>query len=281
MDISLKKQKDSNNNIIENNELNKEIPIISKYQNLSIFTNKMKEPFNEYNQKKFINTENNIFKGNNLRRKRNSKKYNLNNFEDLINKNKNHFINNEGREEKLIESLFETMKLRAKKKQFLKNKTSLSLKKAKPFIKKKINHNYTNSDEMRLIKIGINSYKEKNIAFLEKNIFNLEDNKNTLNKYKFLYEKKEDKKHNNSNEYFPKIKIVKHNFESLKTKIDKLINNLDLIEKNNSKDNSGEQEVKEIIRKPLIKNYKKKQNIFIPINTKNIPQGRISYNHQK
>ena len=237
--------KESNNNYIE--KKNEEIPMISNIRNLSVFTNTIKEPSNIRNKKMFINTENNIFKDrNNERRKNHSKKYNINNYEKLINKKKGitFFSYKEECEANIIKNFFDSMKLRSRKKEFMKNKTALSLRDKNLFIKRKINYNYTNPDGLSLLRVTDNLYRRKNLTLPKKYIGYLDDQKSDLKELYNSHENKEYKSNNKNTMYnykftkFPNIKIIKKNFKNLYEKVDELENSLDIIKINDNNNNS-------------------------------------------
>ena len=268
--------KESNNNYIE--KKNEEIPMITNIRNLSIFTNTIKEPSNIRNKKMYINTENNIFKNrNNERRKNDSKKYNINNYENLINKKKGitFFSYKEECEANIIKSFFDSMKLRSRKREFMKNKTAFSLRDKSLFTKRKINYNYTNPDGLRLLRVTDNLYRRKNLTLPKKYIGYLDNQKSDLKELYNSHENKEYKSNNKNTMYntkftkFPNIKIMKKNFKNLYVKVDELENSLDIIKinddnnDNKDKDNDNLNEPKltvQTFKKSSIKDNIKPEN---------------------
>ena len=229
MDISLEILNRTNNNMIKKHKRNKEI---AKIINISVFSNTMNEPIITEDAKTYINTENEIFKTNNIQRsKKYSQKINLFNFENLINGKANFFSY---KEQNIIKCFFESMKLRTKKKECMKNKTAFGIRDRNPFTKKIIDYSYTNPDGLKLLGMTDNLYRKKYKTIPKKYTYYFGDNKNN---FKGIYNNSREKKKYKpkfKSVKFPTIKIVKNNFKSLISKVNDLNNNIEKIKINDT-----------------------------------------------
>ena len=130
----------------------------------SIFSNSIKEVFeNNYNDKIYINTENNIKEENN---KRNHKIFNLKNYEQIFKKNreKNFFTLKEENNAEIIKHIFDIIKAKKLKKEEPVNKT-ISVKKLKNRLTKyKIYNTFTNRNEFGIMQDSFNKNKDKEIS---------------------------------------------------------------------------------------------------------------------
>ena len=169
------------------------------------------------------------------------------------------------------------MKLRSRKREFMKNKTAFSLRDKSLFTKRKINYNYTNPDGLRLLRVTDNLYRRKNLTLPKKYIGYLDNQKSDLKELYNSHENKEYKSNNKNTMYntkftkFPNIKIMKKNFKNLYVKVDELENSLDIIKinddnnDNKDKDNDNLNEPKltvQTFKKSSIKDNIKPENYF-------------------
>ena len=168
------------NNISFKEDINKrKMPIIKNIRSNSVFTNSLRKGKNENNNNIYINIENNIFKNNNNNRNKTELiKYNLNNYNKIINlTNSSHLSSYEEQlETNLIKSFFDSLKLRAIKKEFSENKTYFNFQKKPIITKNNINCNYGSPDELKMFSTSEDLHKKKITMMPKKEYsYNLED----------------------------------------------------------------------------------------------------------
>lgn len=155
MDGKLKKEMELKKNSKALNHLN-------GFRDASVFIDNIKEGLdNDYKDKLYINTENNIFSFKNDKDKKKLKTYNLNNYEKIFYKNREQsFLSyNEEKNVEIIKNIFDLIKIRMIKKEKITNKTILTSFDKNILTKNKINNTYTNPDSIRIISDKI--YKDK------------------------------------------------------------------------------------------------------------------------
>ena len=168
------------NNISFKEDINKrKMPIIKNIRSNSVFTNSLRKGKNENNNNIYINIENNIFKNNNNNRNKTELiKYNLNNYNKIINLTNNSHLSSyeEQLETNLIKSFFDSLKLRAIKKEFSENKTHFNFQKKPIITKNNINCNYGSPDELKMFSTSEDLHKKKITMMPKKEYsYNLED----------------------------------------------------------------------------------------------------------
>ena len=185
---------------------------------------------------------------NNLKDSR--RKYNLKNYRSIINKRRRFqvYTSEEELDTNVIDNFFNTMKIQAKKENFLKTKKFYTYRDKNITTNSNINYYYTNPDKLKIKENSFNFSKKKNKTFNEEMDFsqntkdsNLNTISNSLDNKKFY--KKISNKNLNKTE-FPNIKIMKMNFENLASKVDELSNNLEKIRNNIKFDEESENEIK-------------------------------------
>ena len=200
------------------------------------------------------------------------KKYNLSNYKNIINKKIGNNISSyeEQLEANLINSFFDSLKLRKVKKELLKNKTNFYFKDKNILTMNKINdnynYNYTNPERLKMVKISNNLNKRRNLTLpkngLNYNINNLKKEK--LNIKKDFFNSFENKPNNNNEKklkknktdktVFPNIKIIKNNLEDLILKVDKLDNDFKKTKSKYLFESQDPQKINSNIKIPYIKN---------------------------
>ena len=219
---------------------NKKIPLIQSAENNSIFSNTIKEAVNEEKKKLFINTDNIIFKDKTFtKRKTVVKIYNLKNYKNIINKH-NSFNSSsfeEQNENNIINSFFDSLKLRTIKKEFLKNNTNLCFKNKGIITENKISHKnfnninyFNNTDLSRTKRMEIYDLpKRKNFSIPKKELSYNSDiyNNSKVKSLKDLSNSLENKKINqkikkNKTIVLPDIKEIKSNLKNLFFKVEEL-----------------------------------------------------------
>ena len=257
----------------DKNENENEISKIRNIKNNPFFRKSYKDSLNEEKNRFYINTEYNIFNDkNNINRKNEKKKYNLSNYKNIINKKIGNNISSyeEQLEANLINSFFDSLKLRKVKKELLKNKTNFYFKDKNILTMNKINdnynYNYTNPERLKMVKISNNLNKRRNLTLpkngLNYNINNLKKEK--LNIKKDFFNSFENKPNNNNEKKlkknktdkteFPNIKIIKNNLEDLILKVDKLDNDFKKTKSNYLFESQDLQKINSNIKMPHIKN---------------------------
>ena len=257
----------------DKNENENEISKIRNIKNNPFFRKSYKDSLNEEKNRFYINTEYNIFNDkNNINRKNEKKKYNLSNYKNIINKKIGNNISSyeEQLEANLINSFFDSLKLRKVKKELLKNKTNFYFKDKNILTMNKINdnynYNYTNPERLKMVKISNNLNKRRNLTLpkngLNYNINNLKKEK--LNIKKDFFNSFENKPNNNNEKKlkknktdkteFPNIKIIKNNLEDLILKVDKLDNDFKKTKSNYLFESQDLQKINSNIKIPYIKN---------------------------
>ena len=257
----------------DKNENENEISKIRNIKNNPFFRKSYKDSLNEEKNRFYINTEYNIFNDkNNINRKNEKKKYNLSNYKNIINKKIGNNISSyeEQLEANLINSFFDSLKLRKVKKELLKNKTNFYFKDKNILTMNKINdnynYNYTNPERLKMVKISNNLNKRRNLTLpknglnyninnlkkekinIKKDFFNSFKNKPNNNNEKKLKKNKTDKTE------FPNIKIIKNNLEDLILKVDKLDNDFKKTKSNYLFESQDLQKINSNIKMPHIKN---------------------------
>jgi len=266
-------QIDSNFYLFNDDKNENEISKIRNIKNNSFFRKSYKDLLNEEKNRFYINTEYNIFNDkNNINRKNEKKKYNLSNYKNIINKKIGNNISSyeEQLEANLINSFFDSLKLRKVKKELLKNKTNFYFKDKNILTMNKINdnynYNYTNPERLKMVKISNNLNKRRNLTLpkngLNYNINNLKKEK--LNIKKDFFNSFENKPNNNNEKKlkknktdkteFPNIKIIKNNLEDLILKVDKLDNDFKKTKSNYLFESQDLQKINSNIKMPHIKN---------------------------
>lgn len=171
---------------------------------------------------------------NNLKDSR--RKYNLKNYRSIINKRRRFqvYTSEEELDTNVIDNFFNTMKIQAKKENFLKTKKFYTYRDKNITTNSNINYYYTNPDKLKIKENSFNFSKKKNKTFNEEMDFsqntkdsNLNTISNSVDNQKFY--KKISNKNLNRTE-FPNIKIMKMNFKNLASKVDELSNNLEKLE---------------------------------------------------
>ena len=266
-------QIDSNFYLFNDDKNENEISKIRNIKNNSFFRKSYKDSLNEEKNRFYINTEYNIFNDkNNINRKIEKKKYNLSNYKNIINKKIGNNISSyeEQLEANLINSFFDSLKLRKVKRELLKNKTNFYFKDKNMLTMNKINdnynYNYTNPERLKMVKISNNLNKRRNLTLpknglnyninnfkkeklnIKKDFFNSFENKPTNNNEKKLKKNKTDKTE------FPNIKIIKNNLEDLILKVDKLDNDFKKTKSNYLFESQDPQKINSNIKIPHIKN---------------------------
>ena len=257
----------------DKNENENEISKIRNIKNNPFFRKSYKDSLNEEKNRFYINTEYNIFNDkNNINRKNEKKKYNLSNYKNIINKKIGNNISSyeEQLEANLINSFFDSLKLRKVKRELLKNKTNFYFKDKNILTMNKINdnynYNYTNPERLKMVKISNNLNKRRNLTLpkngLNYNINNLKKEK--LNIKKDFFNSFENKPNNNNEKKlkknktdkteFPNIKIIKNNLEDLILKVDKLDNDFKKTKSNYLFESQDLQKINSNIKMPHIKN---------------------------
>ena len=185
---------------------------------------------------------------NNLKDSR--RKYNLKNYRSIINKRRRFqvYTSEEELDTNVIDNFFNTMKIQAKKENFLKTKKFYTYRDKNITTNSNINYYYTNPDKLKINEKTFNFSKKKNKTFNEEIPFsqntknnNLITISNSVDNKKF-YEKISNKNLNRTE--FPNIKIMKKNFENLASKVDELSNNLEKIKINIKVDEESGNEAK-------------------------------------
>ena len=246
--------KNTNYNSFANDSLKKRSPILSNIKNYLFISDSLKDPTKSNNLYVELQNKNNnrlLYDRNDMNNLKDSRrKYNLKNYRSIINKRRRFqvYTSEEELDTNVIDNFFNTMKIQAKKENFLKTKKFYTYRDKNITTNSNINYYYTNPDKLKINEKTFNFSKKKNKTFNEEMDFsqntkdsNLNTISNSLDNKKFY--KKISNKNLNKTE-FPNIKIMKMNFENLASKVDELSNNLEKIRNNIKFDEESENEIK-------------------------------------
>ena len=246
--------KNTNYNSISNDSLKKRSPILSNIKNYLFISDSLKDPTKSNNLYVELQNKNNnrlLYDRNDMNNLKDSRrKYNLKNYRSIINKRRRFqvYTSEEELDTNVIDNFFNTMKIQAKKENFLKTKKFYTYRDKNITTNSNINYYYTNPDKLKIKENSFNFSKKKNKTFNEEMDFsqntkdsNLNTISNSLDNKKFY--KKISNKNLNKTE-FPNIKIMKMNFKNLASKVDELSNNLEKIRNNIKFDEESENEIK-------------------------------------
>ena len=246
--------KNNNYNSFANDSLKKRSPILSNIKNYLFISDSLKDPTKSNNLYVELQNKNNnrlLYDRNDMNNLKDSRrKYNLKNYRSIINKRRRFqvYTSEEELDTNVIDNFFNTMKIQAKKENFLKTKKFYTYRDKNITTNSNINYYYTNPDKLKINEKTFNFSKKKNKTFNEEMDFsqntkdsNLNTISNSLDNKKFY--KKISNKNLNKTE-FPNIKIMKMNFENLASKVDELSNNLEKIRNNIKFDEESENEIK-------------------------------------
>ena len=246
--------KNTNYNSFANDSLKKRSPILSNIKNYLFISDSLKDPTKSNNLYVELQNKNNnrlLYDRNDMNNLKDSRrKYNLKNYRSIINKRRRFqvYTSEEELDTNIINNFFNTMKIQAKKENFLKTKKFYTYRDKNITTNSNINYYYTNPDKLKIKENSFNFSKKKNKTFNEEMDFsqntkdsNLNTISNSLDNKKFY--KKISNKNLNKTE-FPNIKIMKMNFENLASKVDELSNNLEKIRNNIKFDEESENEIK-------------------------------------
>ena len=246
--------KNTNYNSFANDSLKKRSPILSNIKNYLFISDSLKDPTKSNNLYVELQNKNNnrlLYDRNDMNNLKDSRrKYNLKNYRSIINKRRRFqvYTSEEELDTNVIDNFFNTMKIQAKKENFLKTKKFYTYRDKNITTNSNINYYYTNPDKLKIKENSFNFSKKKNKTFNEEMDFsqntkdsNLNTISNSLDNKKFY--KKISNKNLNKTE-FPNIKIMKMNFENLASKVDELSNNLEKIRNNIKFDEESENEIK-------------------------------------
>jgi len=240
--------KNTNYNSIVNESLKKRSPILRNIKNYLFFSDKLKDPTKSNNLYVALHDNNRLlYDKNELRDSR--RKYNIKNYRNIINKRKRFqvYTSEEELDTNIIDNFFNTMKIQAKKENYLKNKKLCTYRGKNWATNSNINYYYTNPDNLEIKEKTNNFSKKKNKTFNEEIHFsqNTNNNLNTISSSvdnKKFYNKISNKNLNKTE--FPNIKIMKKNFENLALKVDELRNNLEKNKLNINFDEKNENDEK-------------------------------------
>jgi len=188
----------------------------------SIFTNSVKESFkNNYNDKIYINTENNIFSVKNEKNPKDHKMFNIKNYEKIFKKNKekNLFTFKEEQNAEIIKNIFDKIKIKKLKNPKSINRTIFVNRDKNIFTKYSINNTFTNPKALRTLSIKINKNlnKENNTNTSYENDYNIK-NRTIIPKNLILYEKTQDISINHNKTKYPYIESLRHEIINLDKK---------------------------------------------------------------
>ena len=246
--------KNTNYNSFENDSLKKRSPILSNIKNYLFISDSLKDPTKSNNLYVELQNKNNnrlLYDRNDMNNLKDSRrKYNLKNYRSIINKRRRFqvYTSEEELDTNVIDNFFNTMKIQAKKENFLKTKKFYTYRDKNITTNSNINYYYTNPDKLKIKENSFNFSKKKNKTFNEEMDFsqnNKDSNLNTISNSidnKKFYKKISNKNLNKTE--FPNIKIMKMNFENLASKVDELSNNLEKIRNNIKFDEESENEIK-------------------------------------
>ena len=246
--------KNTNYNSFANDSLKKRSPILSNIKNYLFISDSLKDPTKSNNLYVELQNKNNnrlLYDRNDMNNLKDSRrKYNLKNYRSIINKRRRFqvYTSEEELDTNVIDNFFNTMKIQAKKENFLKTKKFYTYRDKNITTNSNINYYYTNPDKLKIKENSFNFSKKKNKTFNEEMDFsqntkdsNLNTISNSVDNQKFY--KKISNKNLNKTE-FPNIKIMKMNFKNLASKVDELSNNLEKIRNNIKFDEESENEIK-------------------------------------
>ena len=246
--------KNTNYNSFANDSLKKRSPILRNIKNYLFVSDSLKDPTKSNNLYVELQNKNNnrlLYDRNDMNNLKDSRrKYNLKNYRSIINKRRRFqvYTSEEELDTNVIDNFFNTMKIQAKKENFLKTKKFYTYRDKNITTNSNINYYYTNPDKLKINEKTFNFSKKKNKTFNEEMDFsqntkdsNLNTISNSVDNQKFY--KKISNKNLNRTE-FPNIKIMKMNFENLASKVDELSNNLEKIRNNIKFDEESENEIK-------------------------------------
>ena len=246
--------KNNNYNSFANDSLKKRSPILSNIKNYLFISDSLKDPTKSNNLYVELQNKNNnrlLYDRNDMNNLKDSRrKYNLKNYRSIINKRRRFqvYTSEEELDTNVIDNFFNTMKIQAKKENFLKTKKFYTYRDKNITTNSNINYYYTNPDKLKIKENSFNFSKKKNKTFNEEMDFsqntkdsNLNTISNSVDNQKFY--KKISNKNLNRTE-FPNIKIMKMNFKNLASKVDELSNNLEKIRNNIKFDEESENEIK-------------------------------------
>lgn len=246
--------KNNNYNSFANDSLKKRSPILSNIKNYLFISDSLKDPTKSNNLYVELQNKNNnrlLYDRNDMNNLKDSRrKYNLKNYRSIINKRRRFqvYTSEEELDTNVIDNFFNTMKIQAKKENFLKTKKFYTYRDKNITTNSNINYYYTNPDKLKINEKTFNFSKKKNKTFNEEMDFsqntkdsNLNTISNSVDNQKFY--KKISNKNLNRTE-FPNIKIMKMNFKNLASKVDELSNNLEKIRNNIKFDEESENEIK-------------------------------------
>ena len=246
--------KNTNYNSFANDSLKKRSPILSNIKNYLFISDSLKDPTKSNNLYVELQNKNNnrlLYDRNDMNNLKDSRrKYNLKNYRSIINKRRRFqvYTSEEELDTNVIDNFFNTMKIQAKKENFLKTKKFYTYRDKNITTNSNINYYYTNPDKLKINEKTFNFSKKKNKTFNEEMDFsqntkdsNLNTISNSVDNQKFY--KKISNKNLNRTE-FPNIKIMKMNFKNLASKVDELSNNLEKIRNNIKFDEESENEIK-------------------------------------
>jgi hypothetical protein len=246
--------KNTNYNSFANDSLKKRSPILSNIKNYLFISDSLKDPTKSNNLYVELQNKNNnrlLYDRNDMNNLKDSRrKYNLKNYRSIINKRRRFqvYTSEEELDTNVIDNFFNTMKIQAKKENFLKTKKFYTYRDKNITTNSNINYYYTNPDKLKIKENSFNFSKKKNKTFNEEMDFsqntkdsNLNTISNSVDNQKFY--KKISNKNLNRTE-FPNIKIMKMNFKNLASKVDELSNNLEKIRNNIKFDEESENEIK-------------------------------------
>jgi len=240
--------KNTNYNSIVNESLKKRSPILRNIKNYLFFSDTLKDPTKSNNLYVALHDNNRLlYDKNDLRDSR--RKYNIKNYRSIINKRKRFqvYTSEEELDTNIIDNFFNTMKIQAKKENYLKNKKLCTYRGKNWATNSNINYYYTNPDNLEIKEKTNNFSKKKNKTFNEEIHFSQNTNNNlnaissSVDNKKF-YNKISNKNLNKTE--FPNIKIMKKNFENLALKVDELRNNLEKNKLNINFDEKNENDEK-------------------------------------
>ena len=240
--------KNTNYNSISNDSLKKRSPILKNIKNYLFVSDSLKDPTKSNNLYVALNNNNRLLNDRNDMNslKDSRRKYNLKNFRSIINKRRRFqvYTSEEELDTNIIDNFFNTMKIQAKKENFLKNKKLYTYRDKNLTTNSNINYYYTNPDNLKLKEKTFNFSKNKNKTFNEEIHFSQNSKDNNLNSIdnKIFYEKIPNKSLNKTE--FPNISIIKNNFKNLVSKVDELSNNLEKIKIHIKLDEENENETK-------------------------------------
>lgn len=188
------------------------------FQQTSFFDNSLKEPLeNDYNDKIYINTENNIFSVKNDNDKKEHKRFNIKNYEQIFKKNreKNFFTLKEENNAEIIKNIFDLIIAKKKKKENFVNKTIFTSKDKNKLAKYTNYNTFTNPNSIRMIS---EKFKKKTINDINSNSSYEEDynkNKTLIPNVKPLYHKTPVLTLAENRILFPNINLIRKEIISL------------------------------------------------------------------